>query len=288
MNLIKSVVKNVLRKIAALQAHKKVAQLRSLNIQSVNKIANAIDDALKVNLNFEEKQWIGRIEELRSVLNSDLSEITLTDFGAGNPKLNRTAKEMHDGVDTTMNVSDICKASKPQFWALILFKLIREFEPTTSFELGTCLGISAAYQAAAHKINDKGSIITMEGAASLASLSEKNLHKLGLNNTIVVCGRFQDNIDRLLKENRPINYAFIDGHHDEEATISYFESFVPNLSNKAIIVFDDISWSKGMRRAWKKIIENENIKFSVDLRTIGICLLDGDLEKMVGFKIRLF
>lgn len=285
MNTIKSVVNNVLRRIAAFQAHKKAAQLRSFNIQSVNKIANAIDDALKVNLNFEEKQWVDRIEELRSVLSSDLSEITLTDFGAGSPKDNRTAKEMYNGVDTSMNVSDICIASKPRIWALILFKLIREFKPTTSIELGTCLGISAAYQAAAHKINDKGSITTMEGAASLASLSEKNLLKLGLNNAIVVCGRFQDNLDRLLNEKRPINYAFIDGHHDEVAAISYFESFVPNLSNKAIIVFDDISWSNGMRRAWKKIIENENIKFSVDLSLMRICLLDGDLERRLGFKI---
>ena len=287
MHLLKLIVKSFLRRLARFQAQKKLQQLRSINIPAANKIANAIDDALNDNLSSEEQVWIDRIEKLRSILSANLTEITVTDYGAGSPNLNRTKKEMYDGVVTTTNVSNVCKASKPYFWVLVLFKLIREFKPTTSIELGTCLGISAAYQAAAHKINDKGSITTMEGAASLASLSEKNLQKLGLDNAIVVYGRFQDNLDRVFNENKPIDYAFIDGHHDEKATISYFESFVPNLSNKAIIVLDDISWSNGMRRAWRKIIENENVKFSVDLRTIGICLLDSDMEKRRGFQIQL-
>jgi predicted O-methyltransferase YrrM len=287
MNLLKSVAKNILRKIALVQAHKKVEQLRTVNMPAANKIANAIDGALNDNLSAEEKEWVDRIEELRNVLSSDSTKITLMDYGAGSPELNRTDKEMYNGVVTTKTVSNACSASKPRFWALVLFKLIREFKPTTSIELGTCLGISAAYQAAAHKLNNQGSITTMEGAASLASLSEKNLQKLGLDNGIVVRGRFQDNLDRVLKENKPIDFAFIDGHHDEKATISYFQSFVPNLSKKAVIVFDDISWSDGMRRAWDKIVENENVKITVDLRIIGICVLDNDIETRCGFQIPL-
>ena len=287
MHLLKLTAKSALGRLIRFQARKKLQKLRSINIPAAHKIANAIDDALNDNLHYEEKVWIDRIEELRSVLRANLTEITVMDYGAGSPKDNRKQEEMYNGVAATMNVSNACKTSKPRFWALVLFKLIREFKPTTSIELGTCLGISAAYQAAAHKINDKGSITTMEGAASLASLSEKNLRKLGLDNAVVVCGRFQDNLDRVLNENKPIDYAFIDGHHDEEASLSYFESFVPYLSNKAILVFDDISWSNGMRRAWNRIIENENVKFSVDLKTIGICLLDSDMEKMRGFQIRL-
>lgn len=264
-----------------------LGQLRSLNMPAMDKIANAIADALNENLTSEEKVWIDQIEALRGVLSADLTEITITDYGAGSPKSNRTKEEMYDGVATTTNISECCRASKPHFWALVLFKLIRKFKPTTSIELGTSLGISAAYQAAAHKINNKGRVTTMEGATLLASLSKKNLQKLGLDNTDVVCGRFQDNLDRVLKEKKPIDYAFIDGHHDEGATITYFESFIPNLSDKAIIVLDDISWSNGMRRAWDRIIKNENVKVSLDLGTIGICLLDSDMVKMRDFRIKL-
>ena len=287
MNLLKSIIKYFFRQILVFQSHKKLQELRSINIPDADKIANAIGDALNGNLGSEEKQWVDLIEELRSLLSDDLSEITVKDYGTGKSKYNRTEKEMYDGVVTTRTVADICKDSKPRFWALVLFKLIREFKPTISIELGTCLGISAAYQAAAHKMNDKGSVTTMEGAEPLASLSEKNIQKLGLDNIIVICGRFQDNLARVLNENRPIDYAFIDGHHDEKATLSYFESFIPNLSKKAVIIFDDISWSDGMRRAWDKIVENENVKIAVDLRTIGICVLDNDLETKYGFQIPL-
>ncbi|SVC62340.1 uncharacterized protein METZ01_LOCUS315194 [marine metagenome] len=287
MQPLKSIAKSFLRMPAKFQAKKKLQQLRSFNVPAMDKIANAIDDVLNDNLSSEEKVWVDQIEELRSVLSANLTEITVTDYGARSPKFNLTKEEMYEGVVKTTNVSSVCRANNNRFWSLILFKIIRKFKPTTSIELGTSLGISAAYQAAGHKINDKGNITTKEGAASLASLSEKNLQKLGLDNTKVVCGSFQDNLEAVLNENKPIDYAFIDGHHDEKATIAYFESFVPSLSNKAIIVFDDISWTKGMRQAWDRIIENENIKFSVDLRKIGICLMDSDMVKMRGFRIPL-
>jgi len=287
MKLPKLVVKSVLKKLAVFQSRMKLRQLRSINIPAVTQIANAINDAFNNKLSPEEKVWADRIEALRNVLGADLTEISFTDYGAGSPNLNLTEKEMYNGVARTTTVSNVCESSKPRSWSLVLFKLIREFQPTTSIELGTCLGISAAYQAAAHKLNNKGGITTMEGAAALASLSGKNLRELGLDNAVVDCGRFQDNLDRVLNQNKPIDYAFIDGHHDEKATISYFQSFIPNLSNKAIIVFDDISWSKGMRRAWNRIIENKNVKFWVDLIMIGICLLDSDMEKRPGVRIKM-
>ena len=52
-------------------------------------------------------------------------------------------------------------------------------------------------------------------------------------------------------------YAFIDVHHDDKATVACFKQILPYIADEAVIVFDDISWSDGMKRAWKKIIENE-------------------------------
>ena len=72
---------------------------------------------------------------------------------------------------------------------------------------------------------------------------------------------------------KPIDYAFIDGHHDEKATISYFEKVMPHLSKNAILVFDDISWSDGMRRAWKHIEKNKLIKISLNLGVVGVCVV---------------
>ncbi len=222
-------------------------------------------------------------------MNSSLTKISITDFGAGKSNLARTEDEMYQGVNRDTTVGETCKiASKPYFWSLLLFKLIREFKPSNTIELGTCLGISGAYQASAQKLNKSGRLITLEGAKSLASLAEKNLQQLGLDNVHVVSGRFQDNLDRVLTENKPIDYAFIDGHHDEKATISYFEKFIPHLSKNSIIVFDDISWSDGMRHAWKNIEKNKDVKISLDLGVIGICVLDENINEKYSFRIRMF
>ncbi len=287
MNLIISIIKGVLRKPVGYIAKMKLRKLRNINNTASDKIVNAIDSTLSNSIAPEEKIWIERIEEVRSALNDSFTEITITDYGAGKSSFKRTEKEMYEGVVTTMTVSNACKGSKSYFWALMLFNLVREFKPSICIELGTCLGISSAYQASAQKINKKGSIITLEGADALYSLSKKNLQKLGLDNVTVVKGRFQDNLERILNENEPIDYAFIDGHHDGKATISYFESFIPHLSKKAVIVFDNILWSKGMRYAWKKITENKNVKISVNLRTIGICILDNDIENKFRFRVPL-
>jgi len=297
MNLTKSIVKSVLRrlvgyrakKLRQLRAMKKLRQLRAINNPTADKIANAIHDALKNNLDPEEKKWVDRIEGKRRVLNSSSTRISITDFGAGKPNLARTEDEMYQGVTRDTTVGETCRiASKPYFWSLLLFKLIREFKPSNSIELGTCLGISGAYQASAQKLNKSGRLITLEGAESLVSLAEKNFQQLGLDNAHVVSGRFQDNLDRVLTENKPIDFAFIDGHHDEKATISYFEKFVPHLSKNSIIVFDDISWSDGMRRAWKNIERNKAVKMSLDLGVIGICVLDENIDENYNLRIPMF
>ncbi|MEO0397002.1 MAG: class I SAM-dependent methyltransferase [Cyanobacteria bacterium P01_A01_bin.137] len=250
MNDTKTIIKSGIRRLLGYLASKQLGQLRTTDSLTACHVANAIRDALGNRLDSNERIWIEKIEKLRCELNTNTADLFLTDYGAGKPNLNRLEEDMRDGITTATTVSKICKASKPYFWALLLFKLTREFKPNISVELGTCLGISAAYQAAAQAINGKGFLITMEGATMLASLSEKNLKNLDLNNTTVICGRFQDSLDKILHTHQPIDYVFIDGHHDEQATVSYFKSFSSNLSEAAIVIFDDISWSNGMRSAW--------------------------------------
>ena len=99
---------------------------------------------------------------------------------------------------------------------------------------------------------------------------------------------FVNNTIAVMTENKPIDYAFIDGHHDEKATISYFEKFIPHLSKNSIIVFDDISWSDGMRHAWENIEKNKVVKISLDLGVIGICVLDENIDEKYSFRIPMF
>ena len=69
-----------------------------------------------------------------------------------------------------------------------------------------------------------------------------------------------------------VDFVFIDGHHDENATLSYFRQILPFLSDNAILAFDDIHWSCGMERAWNKIRKDRNLKMALDFFNVGICI----------------
>lgn len=87
-------------------------------------------------------------------------------------------------------------------------------------------------------------------------------------------------MDGVLDEHRSLDYAFIDGHHDEEATLVYFRRIIPSLSDSAVLILDDVAWSEGMRRAWKNIEGDDRVRFSVDMRKIGICVVgSGSVDK---------
>ena len=57
-------------------------------------------------------------------------------------------------------------------------------------EMGTCVGISAAYQAAALNDNGAGRLVTLEGYAELAAEAQELWSNLGLSNVEVIVGRF--------------------------------------------------------------------------------------------------
>jgi hypothetical protein len=240
--------------------------LKALGLALRETVGNDIDPA--------EQAWIDSIESLRDEMNSSSEKIAIEDFGAGSPDDGLTESEMYEGKVIEKTVGAVCRsASRSYLWSVLLFKLVRKAQPSVCLELGTCLGVSAAFQAAALKINGAGTIVTLEGAKSLAALAERNFEKLGLDNARVVVGRFQDTLGGVLDEYGRMDLAFIDGHHDEKATIEYYRQILPFLSERAIVVFDDINWSAGMNRAWKTIIADDRVGISVDLRQIGICVL---------------
>jgi len=213
---------------------------------------------------------VERIEAMRTRLSQDHSILEITDFGAGTPEPKWTGAEMNAGIKRTATVSQAVLASCPERWGLFLFHLIREVKPERCLELGTCLGVSAAYQALALEMNDRGHLYTLEGAPELAAMAATNLRALDIARATVVPGRFRDSLETVLEANELFDYVFIDGHHDEKATVEYFELIRPRLSVGALLVFDDIAWSAGMTRAWRTIREHPRISYSSDLISMGI------------------
>lgn len=269
MSTLKNRIKNSLWKYWMYQGMKKLKR----EDRTSQKIHRAIRETLRSTTSPEEKQIIAEIEKIRNQFTDNQTLIPVTDFGAGDPNSHRTQEEMEAGVTHSATYAEISVGSKPPLWAFLLFKLIREFKPEKGIELGTCLGISASYEASALRMNGKGTLTTLEGSEKIADTARKNLHKLALENTVVITGRFSETLPSVLQQNKPVDYVFIDGHHDENATWEYYQLILPFLAPNALLVFDDITWSKGMKKVWKKIKADEHISLSVDLKMLGICLV---------------
>jgi len=236
------------------------------------------------NLTAEEGRWIQQIEASRTKLCRSRETISVPDYGAGAPDDLIPASEMLRGRMTTEIVGEACQLySKPPIWAGLLFQIIRETKRQNCLELGTCLGISAAYEALALKLNGGGWLVTLEGSAEFARVAECNLMELGLDaNVEIRVGRFIDTLPDVLSRGRRFDYVFIDGHHDEEATVDYFERIVPHFAHPAVVIFDDIDWSQGMVRAWKRIKAHRTVGVAIDLVKIGICLTGTNTHRKYG------
>ena len=211
------------------------------------------------------------IESLRDKIIREDTNIEVLDYGAGDPDDNRTLQEMHQGVVKNVSTRDLCKIGLKNDFAHLLYAIIKKHQPETILELGTCCGFSSIYMSKALK--DKGTIHTIEGSPQTAQVAQKNFKEARSLNIKPYTGRFSDVLPSILPKITTIDFAFIDGHHDRDATLQYFENIKPYLSKNAIVLFDDISWSKGMIEAWEIIKKDSSINSYEDYQKVGLCFM---------------
>ena len=77
----------------------------------------------------------------------------------------------------------------------------------------------------------------------------------------------------------PRYMAFVDGNHHYEPTVAYVRKLVERAGDEAVLVLDDIYWSRGMHRAWNEVCSWPEVRVSIDLFHMGILLLRKDLYK---------
>lgn len=235
-------------------------------------LQNAFEDLRQDHLPTAAGELVNRIERRRSELRDSERTILYRDFGAGAPGARRSAGQLAEGVASQRRVSDLVLASVPREWGLLLFQLIRRFRPGRLIELGSALGISAAYQAAALELNDLGHLFTLEGCPEMARQARDTIACIGSRRATVVQGRFQDTLAGVLERIGRIDFAFVDGHHDGLATLDYWQRISALLMPQSVVIFDDIDWSAGMRRAWKSLERDPVVSCSLDLGKFGCCL----------------
>jgi len=218
----------------------------------------------------EDYRIFEEIEKIREDVKKQNLEVQFLDFGAGNPEEIRDLETMSNGVTTIKYTKDLCQIGLKNKWAQLMYSLVKINKPKNILELGTCCGFSSIYMS---KANSSSLVYTIEGACEIAKIATQNIRKANCDNIIQMIGKFNDVLIPLLEEIGTVDFVFIDGHHDKDATIKYFEMIKPFLQKDAIVVFDDISWSDGMKTSWEIIIQDKDIKKYENLEKLGICYL---------------
>ena len=199
------------------------------------------------------------IIDLKKDLCKDQNFFELQNIGAGSSSMKNKSQKI--GTITTI-------AGIRNKYGKILFNLVNHYKPAKVLELGTSLGLGSIWLALA---NESTHVFTIEGQQSLMEKAKNNFQKLGLKNISTNSGTFDDNLDKLINEHE-FNLVFIDGNHTYEATKRYFELLIEKVPNNALLIFDDIYWSKGMKKAWDEIKTDKRVIVSIDIFQFGIVL----------------
>ncbi|HJU46217.1 MAG TPA: class I SAM-dependent methyltransferase [Chitinophagaceae bacterium] len=215
-----------------------------------------------------------QVEDMRQELLKDKHIIEVEDLGAGSVVAKTRQRR----------VCDIARhAAKPEKYGQLLFRMVNHYRPSTIIELGTSLGITTAYLAAA---DTSIPVMTLEGASSVAEEAVNNFAALGLPNIRLIEGNFDDTLPKVIDINYTTGLVFIDGNHRKEPTIRYFYQLLEKADADSILIFDDIHWSKEMEDAWGIIKAHSAVTATIDLFFIGIVFFRTEFKEKQHFVVR--
>jgi predicted O-methyltransferase YrrM len=224
----------------------------------------------------EDDRWFyafSEIEALRDILLPDKTMVPITDLGAGSQVSPRKERSIGSLARYSANQPFVCQT---------LFLLVQHFKPNTLLELGTSLGFSTAYQAAACR---KGRMITIEGCPNVARFAAKNLELMKAENVTLLQGSFEEKLPEALAELKSLDYVFVDGNHRREPTLRYFQKCLEFAHDNSVFVFDDIHWSAEMEAAWLEIKRHPRVRISIDLFFFGVVFFRSEQRQPEHFSL---
>ena len=236
------------------------------------------------------------LEVCRKEMLRDMRELEFVDYGSGGAMRSRSlengSKAAYSlGLRETRRVCDIARRSlAKRKYAEMLFRLVSwlgtpcslddgsraayrlEFRGLTIVELGTSLGVTTAYLAAA---DSRNKVVTLEGCEAVAEVAKENWRALGLENIQCVVGEITvDSLQLVVDGLQKIGVAFIDANHTYASTRAYFDVLASRVGEKGVIVIDDIHHNLDMERAWQDICADDRVTSTMDLYQMGLVFFD--------------
>jgi predicted O-methyltransferase YrrM len=149
---------------------------------------------------------------------------------------------VHEGLE---GVAERTCANEPDFRMLtgaleggFLSFLVFALQPRLVVEVGTYTGYSALSMAEA--MPSGGRIITCEVDPEHADLAEQNIADSGIERASCIEVRRGPALESIATVDDRVDLAFIDA--DKTSYVDYYEALVPNLSERGVIVADNVLW----------------------------------------------
>jgi len=220
------------------------------------------------------KKVYDEVEAIRKNLLSDDQSITVLDLGAGSHVNNNRQKKI-SGI--------AAHALKPSKLAQLLYRITANLQPQNIIELGACLGVTTIYL---QKAAPEAKVYTLEGSPETAAVARKEFSKAGLTNIELITGNFDDTLPGIINSLNKVDFMFVDGNHQKDATLRYFEWCLPKVHENTLLIFDDIYWSEGMKEAWEQIKAHPQVTVTIDLFWIGLVYFrTGQIKE--NFKVKI-
>jgi predicted O-methyltransferase YrrM len=226
------------------------------------------------------------IERRRELLLACEDSLDVVDYGsAGSP----------EGLHVQRRVCDIAKNHLERARVgQVLFRIVNflheeEKRPLQILELGTSLGITTAYLAS---VDSRNKVVTMEGSEAVLRVAQGVWKMLKLENIEWIQGNIDDTLYNIYSvqssdvRSERIDLAYVDANHTYEATMRYADFLLNRLTEKGILVLDDIHYSEQMERAWRELKADPRVTTSMDLYHVGLLFVDTHYLKR-HYRIRI-
>lgn len=134
--------------------------------------------------------------------------------------------------------------------------LVAERDPAVVVEFGSAFGVSGMYFGAAL---NSGRLYSFEINPDWADIAERNISTI-TDRFSLIRGAFEDRVDDIPA---PIDIALVDGIHDYDFVMRQWEILRPRMSPGGLVLFDDITYCDGMRKAWREIRSDDAVADSL-------------------------
>lgn len=198
------------------------------------------------------------VEKIKDRLLNEERKIKTTIYGASRNAGKKKFKKLN---------SIAKKSSVKEKYGRLLYRLVRYSDSENILELGTSFGISTSYMAHANRY---AKIHTIEGCYNTLDIAKTNFKVQGFSHIETYNHNFDNILAKVLNTMQKVDFAFIDGNHQKESTLKYFEKIKKYIHNDTILIFDDIRWSEKMEEAWEIIKSDKQVTLSIDIFYMGI------------------